>query len=100
MIRYRGEWRKPGRPAHDVILKGRGNLFRDFFALTCVPVMAQSAQPDTYVGFEGTNVTSLEISARPSMNSRLSAPLIQQKAGEPFSEQGHPRQCRGAAADQ
>src|SRR5580765_7006153 len=46
---------------------------------------AQEAQPDTYAGFEGNNVAGVDISAKPTFDVEAFRPLIQQKAGQPFS---------------
>jgi len=46
---------------------------------------AQEAQPDTYAGFEGNNVAKVDISAKPTFDVEAFRPLIQQKAGQPFS---------------
>ena len=56
-------------------------------SLVAPSLFSQDAQPDTYVGFQGTKVASVEVSARPGMNMDAFRPLIQQKAGEPFSEE-------------
>ena len=46
---------------------------------------AQEAQPDTYAGFEGREVSRIEISAGPGVNTDDFQPLIKQKQGTPFS---------------
>lgn len=52
----------------------------------CSPcALAQRAQPTTYAGYEGRTVSRVDISARPEMNVEEFRPLIQQKAGQPFS---------------
>lgn len=45
----------------------------------------QQATPGTYAGFEGRTVSRVDISVGPSMNPEAFRPLIQQRAGEPFS---------------
>jgi len=54
-------------------------------ALTGISLRAQEAKPDTYAGFEGKNVSRVEISLRPTTNSDAWRSLIQQKPNEPFS---------------
>jgi len=46
---------------------------------------AQEAQPDTYAGFEGENVAKVDVSAKPTMDVEAFRPLLEQKAGRPFS---------------
>jgi len=60
-------------------------LFSIVTALFGIPILAQEVQPDTYAGFEGAKVTSVEVSAQPSLNIDAFRSLIQQKADEPFS---------------
>ncbi|HTC62638.1 MAG TPA: POTRA domain-containing protein [Candidatus Saccharimonadales bacterium] len=47
--------------------------------------MAQDAQPDSYAGLEGQNVSTVDISAKPTMDVAAFRSAIQQKAGQPFS---------------
>jgi len=47
--------------------------------------LAQQAQPTNYAGFEGQNVSAVEIAARPGINTDQMRALIRQKAGQPFS---------------
>lgn len=53
------------------------------------PALARQLIPATissgYAGFEGRQVSSVEISASPTVDIETLRPLIQQKAGEPFS---------------
>ncbi len=60
-------------------------LFLIFFC--ALRATAQDAQPDTYAGFEGQNVSKVEISAKSTMDVEAFRSVIQQKAGQPFSIQ-------------
>ncbi|MCU1340913.1 MAG: outer membrane protein [Candidatus Acidoferrum typicum] len=55
------------------------------FSLCVFRAAAQDAQPDTYAGFEGNNVAKVDVSAKPTFDVEAFRPLIQQKAGQPFS---------------
>lgn len=55
------------------------------FSICAIQALAQDAQPDTYAGFEGQNVSKVDISAKPTMDVEAFRSLIQQKAGQPFS---------------
>ncbi len=55
------------------------------FSSFVLQAAAQEAQPDTYAGFEGNNVAKVDISAKPTFDVEAFRPLIQQKAGQPFS---------------
>lgn len=50
-------------------------------------LFAQQAQPPTYTGFNGQNVSSVDIAARPGIDLEKMRQLIKQKPGTPFSEQ-------------
>ena len=50
------------------------------FALT-----AQENQPSTYEGFEGRNVSKVDIAKSPDMNVEVFRPLIKLQPGKPFS---------------
>ena len=56
-----------------------------FLTFVCAPVRGQEAQPDTYAGFEGREVSRIEISEGPGVNTDTFQPLIKQKQGTPFS---------------
>ena len=60
---------------------------------------AQDAQPDTYAGFEGKNVSRIEISAGPTSNTDAFRSLIKQKGNAPFSGVGHSRIGGGIATN-
>ena len=51
------------------------------------PLAAQQAQPNTYAGFDGQTVSAVDIAAGPTVNVDDLRHLIQQKPGQPFSEQ-------------
>lgn len=55
------------------------------FAFTNLPASAQQAQPSSTAGFEGQQVSSVEIAARPDVNLDEMRRLIQQHAGTTFS---------------
>ncbi len=61
--------------------------------LLCVVQRARARQvipgftPQTYAAFEGRTVGSVDISASPATNLETLRPLIQQKAGQPFSSE-------------
>lgn len=57
------------------------------FAALPLTLCAQQAQPPTYAGFNGQNVSSVDIAARPGINLEKMRQLIKQKANAPFSEQ-------------
>jgi outer membrane protein insertion porin family len=57
-------------------------LLMNSFALTAT---AQDNQPSTYEGFEGRNVSKVDIAASPVMNVEAFRPQIKQQAGQPFS---------------
>jgi outer membrane protein insertion porin family len=57
-----------------------------FAFLLSLPVFAQQTQtPET--SYEGQKVASVDISANPEMNADSFRPLLQQKAGEPYSQE-------------
>ncbi len=45
----------------------------------------QEEEPDSYAGFEGRNVSKIDIAVRPSENIAALRQLIRQEAGKPFS---------------
>ncbi len=51
----------------------------------CGRLQAQQSSLEAYAGFEGKNVSQIEIAIRPTMNVDSFRPLIQQKEGQPFS---------------
>jgi outer membrane protein insertion porin family len=53
--------------------------------LTGQALFAQQAQPDTYAGFDGQNVSSVEVAARPEVDVQAMRKLIQQQSAKPFS---------------
>jgi outer membrane protein insertion porin family len=55
------------------------------FCSSAFQISAQEAKPDTYAGFEGENVSKVDVSAQPTMDVEPFRSLIQQKAGQPFS---------------
>jgi outer membrane protein insertion porin family len=77
------------RSAAFLSLMRRGLLWRILFAVlvaACASATpAQQNQPSTYEGFEGRNVSKIEMAASPVMNVEVFRPLIKQKAGAPFS---------------
>ena len=54
-------------------------------AFTNLPARAQQTQPSSTAGFEGQQVSSVEIAARPDVNLDEIRRLIQQHAGTTFS---------------
>jgi outer membrane protein insertion porin family len=48
-------------------------------------VLAQDNQPSTYEGFEGRNVSKVDIAASPRMNVEAFRPVIKLQPGKPFS---------------
>ncbi|MGA7622042.1 MAG: POTRA domain-containing protein [Candidatus Acidiferrales bacterium] len=48
-------------------------------------VFAQQSQPNTYAGFEGQAVSSVEMATPPSVDRDAMRKLIKQETGEPFS---------------
>src|SRR6266852_1221441 len=48
-------------------------------------VTAQENQPSTYEGFEGRNVSQVDIAKSPVMNVEVFRPLIKPQPGKPFS---------------
>jgi outer membrane protein insertion porin family len=56
-----------------------------FLPATTQPLLAQQAQPDIYAGFNGQNVSGVEIAARPEVDIQAMRKLIQQQSGKPFS---------------
>jgi outer membrane protein assembly factor BamA len=50
-------------------------------------LFAQQTQPTGYTGFEGQNISSVEISARPDVDIDAMRERIEVKAGKPFSAQ-------------
>src|SRR6266404_233194 len=48
-------------------------------------VGAQENQPSAYEGFEGRNVSQVDIAKSPVMNVEVFRPLIKQQPGKPFS---------------
>src|SRR6267154_1958919 len=51
-------------------------------------VAAQENQPSTYEGFEGRNVSQVDIAKSPVMNVEVFRPLIKLQPGKPFSMAG------------
>lgn len=47
---------------------------------------AQQQQPNSYAGFEGRKVQTVDVSATPLMDVSSFRPMIRQKAGQPFSQ--------------
>jgi len=60
-------------------------LLMSAFALA---VAAQENQPSTYEGFEGRNVSQVDIAKSPVMNVEVFRPLIKLQPGKPFSMAG------------
>ncbi len=60
-------------------------LYLLFLLLAAPPLLAQQAQPNSYAGFEGQTVSSIEVSARNGVNIQAMRNLIRQEAGKPFS---------------
>ena len=61
-------------------------LFLAFLTGACAfALTAQENQPSTYEGFEGRNVSKVDIAASPVMNVEAFRPLIKQQSGKPFS---------------
>ena len=60
-------------------------LFSLFIGTFTGTAAAQENKPTTYEGFEGLNVSKVDIAASPVMNVDVFRPLIKQKAGEPFA---------------
>src|SRR5438309_9017082 len=50
-----------------------------------LPLAAQNNQPSTYEGFEGRNVSKVDIAASPVMNVEVFRQLITLQPGKPFS---------------
>lgn len=75
----------------------RGLLRRLIIVLLCLALelgmsnavrarqLIATATPETYAGFEGRAVASVDISASPTINLDVLRPLIKQQAGQPFS---------------
>jgi outer membrane protein assembly factor BamA len=61
-------------------------LIIPFLIASCAFVsVAQENQPTTYAGFEGRNVSQVEIAKSPVMNVEVFRPLIKLQPGKPFS---------------
>src|SRR6266403_191964 len=61
-------------------------LIIPFLIASCAFVsVAQENQPTTYAGFEGRNVSQVEIAKSPVMNVEAFRPLIKLQPGKPFS---------------
>jgi outer membrane protein assembly factor BamA len=65
----------------------RAALWSALFLLCAFRAVAQDAQPDTYAGFAGQPVSTVDISATPAINVESYRSVITQKAGQPFSIQ-------------
>ena len=60
-------------------------LYLLFRLLSTPPLLAQQTQPDSYGGFQGQTVSSVEIAARNGVDIQAMRSLVQQEAGKPFS---------------
>jgi outer membrane protein assembly factor BamA len=54
-------------------------------SLVALPLRAQQSLPTSYAGFDGQQVSDVEIAVRPGVNVSDMQRLIKQKAGQPFS---------------
>jgi len=56
-----------------------------FFLLACPILRAQQSQPDTYAGYEGKEVSRIQISVGAYISTDSFRPLLKQKEQRPFS---------------
>jgi outer membrane protein insertion porin family len=73
------------RTTRPVSLKNRFIIWFLLFGMLPLSTTAQENRPTTYEGFEGRQVSKVDIAASPVMNVEAFRPLLKQKAGEPFS---------------
>jgi outer membrane protein insertion porin family len=85
MSLYRaGRWSRGEERATEKLAKAAGCLLL-LLGLSAVAARAQQARPGSYAGFEGRTVARVDIAVGPSESPEAFRPLIEQKAGKPFS---------------